>query len=600
MTKGRSGRSGVVWAAMCVLLLGGASQSNAQTWTALANAAPDFPGTMMLLTDGSVMILGGSNLTNWIRLAPDSTGNYVNGTWSALASMSTPRLYFASKVLTSGKVWVLGGEYSGSPFSQNITATGEVYDPITNSWAPIASYPDSNICQSFRAFNGGTGACFGDDPSMLLPGGNILAGDIFTNTPHIYNIASNTWSAAGSKVYNDQSDEEGWAKLPDGTVLTYDIFQSVGTGGSYAEKYNPATNTWSSVSPSDGSANGVIPQLSSPAMGYELGPLLRLQDGRIFIAGATGHTALYTVSTNTWAAGPDIIGTYNAACGPRLFGADDAPGAITPSGHVIFAADAGPSPIASSGNITTGSPIITGIPSTACLAVGMNLKGSGIAPGATIKSVDSPSQIHVSSNSIATIAADSLTFGGLFSAPTKIFDFDPATNTISDIVPALVGSLAANLAVQPSFPTRMLVLPTGQVLVSDSSKRLWVYTPTGAVNPALRPTITSVAYGGLGIFTLGGKQLNGQSAGSDYGDDVESDENFPIVRLRSAAGQMFYARTTNWSTTGVATGTTPETVNFTLPASLTAPGNYALQVVGAGIGGFPIYINITAAEIAGQ
>jgi hypothetical protein len=535
-----------------------------------------------------------------MRLAPDSTGNYANGTWSTLASMSLPRLYFASKVLTSGKVWVLGGEYSGNPLTQNITPTGEVYDPVTNSWSPIASYPDSSACQNFRAQNGGVGACFGDDPSMLLPGGNILAGDIFTNTPHIYNIASNTWSTAGSKVYNDPSDEEGWVKLPDGTLLNYDLFQSIKTGGSYAEKYNPATNTWSSISPSDGSANGSIPQLSSPATEYELGPLLRLQDGRIFIIGATGHTALYTVSTNTWAAGPDILGTYNAACGPRLFGADDAPAAITPSGHVIFAADVGPSPIASSGNLTNGSPIITGIPSTACLAVGMNLSGSGIAPGATIASVDSLNQIHVSSNSLATIVADSLTFGGPFSAPTKLFDFNPATNTISDVVPAPTDGLASNLATEPSFATRLLVLPTGQVLVNDSSRRMWVYTPTGAANAALRPTITSVTYGSLGLFTLGGKQLNGQSAGSDYGDDVESDENFPIVRLRSTAGQMFYARTTNWSTTGVSTGTTPETVNFTLPASLTAPGNYALQVVGAGIGSFPIYINITAAEIAGQ
>jgi hypothetical protein len=32
---------------------------------------------------------------------------------------------------------------------------------------------------------------------------------------------------------------------------------------------------------------------------------------------------------------------------------------------------------------------------------------------------------------------------------------------------------------------------------------------------------------------------------------------------------------------------------------LTVPGVYALQVVGAGIGSFPIYVAITAAQIAG-
>jgi hypothetical protein len=56
--------------------------------------------------------------------------------------------------------------------------------------------------------------------------------------------------------------------------------------------------------------------------------------------GATGHTALYTPSTNTWAAGPDIMGTLSG--NPALFAPDDAPSAILPNGHVIFTADAGP------------------------------------------------------------------------------------------------------------------------------------------------------------------------------------------------------------------------------------------------------------------
>ena len=42
--------------------------------------------------------------------------------------------------------------------------------------------------------------------------------------------------------------------------------------------------------------------------------------------------------------------------------------------------------------------------------------------------------------------------------------------------------------------------------------------------------------------------------------------NYPIVQLTNASGQVSYARTANWSSTGVATGSTPETVDFTLPA----------------------------------
>src|SRR5690349_9487526 len=101
----------------CVMsagLLGRAAPATG-SWTALAHLAPDYTGTMLLLTDGSVMVQGYDPGNNWMRLVPDATGSYVQGTWSNLAPMSTPRLYFASHVLQNGKVWVLGGEYTGDP-----------------------------------------------------------------------------------------------------------------------------------------------------------------------------------------------------------------------------------------------------------------------------------------------------------------------------------------------------------------------------------------------------------------------------------------------------------------------------------------------------
>lgn len=77
------------------------------------------------------------------------------------------------------------------------------------------------------------------------------------------------------------------------------------------------------------------------------------------------------------------------------------------------------------------------------------------------------------------------------------------------------------------------------------------------------------------------------------------DTNYPIIPMVNAAGHVFYARTTNWSMTGVDGGATPETVNFTLDPGVT-PGNYSLVDVGAGISSFPVAITITAAQVAGQ
>jgi len=519
---------GIAFVAALIWVLA-ANPAAVSSWTALTNLAPQLPGTMFLLSDGTVMVQG--NPGHFMRLTPDAAGNYANGTWStvSIANMSMGRLYYASHVLPDRKVWVLGGEYTSpvdGTYTATRTATGEIYDVVTNTWSPIAPYPPSAGCPA---------GCFGDVPSMLLPGGKILAGNLVNRTTRVYDLASNTWGPAVDKVYNDRSNEETWTLLPDFSVLTYDLFQSIATGGAYAERYLPASGVWVSNSPSDGTAFGTIPQLSSLALGFEIGPALRLQDGRVFTIGATGHTALYDFAANTWSAGPDVLDTSNA-----IFGGTDSPAAVMPNGHVLFTADASPQ------------------------------------------------------------------FNTPFRPPTKVFDFNPTTNTISLASPAPPAGLAANLAAEPVFVTRMLVLPTGQVLFNDSSRQLYVYTPDGPTPPGLRPSVNSVTYAGAdpgrpgrGTFLLTGKQLNGQNAGSNYGDDVETDQNYPIVRLRSPSGLMYYCETYNWTSVGVATGGAPEAVNFTLPAGIPA-GNYSLQVVGAGIGGLPVYINITAAQVTGS
>ena len=201
----------------------------------------------------------------------------------------------------------------------------------------------------------------------------------------------------------------------------------------------------------------------------------------------------------------------------------------------------------------------------------------------------------MSNNATATNLGVTLRFGGVFSNPTQVFDFNPTTNTISPVSPLIPDP---NLSNTPAFVDRMVVLPTGQVLFNDGSRQLYIYTADGLPDPALRPSINSILYNGAGVFTLVGRQLNGQSSGSSYGDDVESDENFPIIRLRNAVGQVFYARTRGWSSTGVATGAAPESVEFTLPSGM-VPGNYSLVDVGAGISSFPVFINITVDQAAG-
>ena len=94
----------------------------------------------------------GQTIKRWNKLTPDATGSYVNGTWSTIASMSTPRQYYATNVLPDGRVLVLGGVASDGTFLN----TGEIYNPLANTWTSIAPFPEST---------------FGNGRTMLLPDG---------------------------------------------------------------------------------------------------------------------------------------------------------------------------------------------------------------------------------------------------------------------------------------------------------------------------------------------------------------------------------------------------------------------------------------------
>ena len=80
----------------------------------------------------------------------------------------------------------------------------------------------------------------------------------------------------------------------------------------------------------------------------------------------------------------------------------------------------------------------------------------------------------------------------------------------------------------------MLVLPTGQVLYTDGSNDVEIYTAVGNPYPGLAPTaliITSGFHRGQ-TYRLFGNKFNGASQTNFYGDDAQAATNYP-----GAAGQ---------------------------------------------------------------
>jgi len=472
--------------------------AGAQTWTTLTNAPPAPLGTAMLLTDGTVMAQGmatnGFATGNWYRLTPSATGSYVSGTWTTLASMPSgySPLYYGSAVLADGRVVVVGGEYNNGAEAE--TNLGAIYNPATNSWSSIT--PPSGWTH------------IGDAASVVLANGTFMigncgvAGTECTNQTFQaqLNESTLTWTIIGSgNGKADQNSEEGWELLPNGDVLTIDVWN-----GTNSELFNPSTSKWTSA----GSTVVTLPNRTCE----EIGPAVLRPQGSVFAVGATSSTAIYTTSTGAWSTGPTI---------PSSYGAVDAPAAILPDGNVLI--DVGPQ-----------SPCYT--------------------------------------------------------AGSHFYEFNGSSLT------AVAGPTRA--ASDPTYVGRMLVLPTGQILFTDGSTTVQVYTASGTYLSAWQPTISSVSStlnAGSTNNLIGGTQFNGLSQGAAYGDDAQMATNYPLVRItNNASGNLVYCKTHNHSTMGVATGSASVSTEFDIPSTIQA-GASELVVVANGIPSKPTAVTISTA-----
>ncbi len=450
----------------------------AGTWQPLINQPTFNTSTMILLTDGRIMVQEEAT-QHWHALTPDNHGSYAHATWSTLADMSFWRRYYASGVLRDGRVIIIGGEQSGDGGDTN---KGEIYDPVTDSWSPIPSPPGWPQV--------------GDASCCILPDGRLMIGALLTPQCSIFDPVTDSWSPAASKAV--RSNEETWILLPDNTILTAQCFAPY-----QSEKYIIATNTWQN--------EGAVPvQLVDPVM-HEIGPAMSMYNGKVIYFGS----AIYTPPPNpmqqgTWTAGPDIpkIGGNTIVC-------NDCPASLLPNGKVLFTA-------ADFRNNDWGQPIL-------------------------------------------------------------FFEFDPHTNTITPAPTPPNNN-------EQLYWSRLMLLPSGQVLFGPSTSNMQVYSPHGHPHDAWRPHVTSVHRNSAHHYTLHGRQLNGLSQANIYGDDCYSATNYPIVQLRNVfTAHVYFARTSHFSTMGVATGTSNQACRFTV--GNIPHGEYELTVIANGIHSCPVRLH---------
>jgi hypothetical protein len=136
----------------------------------------------------------------------------------------------------------------------------------------------------------------------------------------------------------------------------------------------------------------------------------------------------------------------------------------------------------------------------------------------------------------------------------------------------------------------LMILPTGQVLLGGTE----VFNSSGTYQAAWQPVVasfpSSVTPGST--YPISGTQFNGLSQANAFGDEYQTSTNYPLVRItNTATGHVFYARTHDHSTMGVATGSTPVSTNFDVPAGIET-GASTLVVVANGIPSNPVSITV--------
>lgn len=111
-----------------------------------------------------------------------------------------------------------------------------------------------------------------------------------------------------------------------------------------------------------------------------------------------------------------------------------------------------------------------------------------------------------------------------------------------------------------------------------------------------RPTISTlppaICAGGKSL-KISGTQLSGMSHGAAYGDDGQTDTNYPLLRITNIITKhVFYCRTHDHSSVAVQNKHVSFTY-FDVPSSIEL-GPSVIEVVASGVPSLPTQINVVA------
>ena len=449
----------------------------------------------------------------------------------------------------------------------------------SGTWTPLVNQPT-----------------FAAGVSLLLTDGTLLVQNAGTAnwwklTPDATgSYLRGTWSQAGTMPGGYAPLYFASAVLPDGRVIVEggEYLNNSATWTTKGAIYDPKLDQWTAVMPptgwtSIGDASGIV-----------------LPDGTFLLSDCcTKNMATLDLSNMSW---------HTTGAGKEDIH-DEESWVLLPNGKVLTADANNTAALTESEIFDPATGMWTSAGSTVVQLADLTAQGGGshevgpallrgdgtvIATGATghnalydtktgmwSKAPDFPMssgmQLDIADGTGAVLPNDNVivaTSPGVFNPGITFFEWDGTAFTQV--------AATANAAADSSYNLNMLVLPTGEVLLTDQGADAELYTPATGPKLDYQPVVMSMpkevtasdpnplapqpgelAPTGVALEPLatlhGGvtykfwlQRPNGISQGAYYGDDEQASTNYPIVRLANqATGHVAYARTHDGSTYGI-------------------------------------------------
>jgi len=399
----------------------------------------------------------------------------------------------------------------------------------------------------------------------------------WTNLGALYDPTSNTWTSVPPPSLPTPWANIGDAEsviLPDGTYMQADCCGVAlqMESAPLAAYFNEASLSWTELNQStkfdeyDEEGWTLLP--NGKVLTVDAYVACPSDQPACTAAGNSGsNSEVWNPSTQTWSsAGSTIVQLWDSKCGAGGGSYEVGPAVLRPDGTVYY---------------TGSSDCEPGHTAIYNSGTGTWTKGPDFPNNDAAN--DAPASIETNGKVIVMASP----YSGTFSAPSRFYEWNGFKLNPFPAPPNAVNDA--------SFVGHLLVLPTGQIMFTDFTTDAEILTTAGSWKSSWRPTILSFPKSvtpGQANYSISGTQFNGLTQATAYGDDLQNATNYPLVRIvNTSSGHVFYCKTHNHSSMGVATGSALVSTKFDVPADIEL-GPSKVYVVANGIQSAPQRITV--------